>query len=134
MSADSAAVTKPSPTVRSRMTNGNTCFLGNVDGRSALARRQRDLQHAYAEELGGSLTIGQQARVAQVAALQVRAEQLQAAIANGEPVNDEDLVRVTNTLRREISALGLGRANRNKEQKPDALLAAVRRVFEENQA
>jgi hypothetical protein len=109
MSVEAATIATPLPATRSRLSNGSSLFLGKVDGRSALARRQRDLQRAYAAELGGTLTTAQMARVAQVAALQVRAEQLQAAIANGDPIRDEDLVRVTNALRREIADLGLGR-------------------------
>ncbi|MEZ0020066.1 hypothetical protein [Sinorhizobium fredii] len=139
MPADSAVITKPSPTVRSRITNGSSCFLGKVDGRSALARRQRDLQHAYAEDLGNDLTAAQRVRVAQVAALTVRAEMLQAAIANGEPVVDEDLVRVSNALRRELADLGLkGSRASAAPVEPDAdgpgarILALLRRDREDS--
>lgn len=108
MPANGAIEAELKPTARSRKTNGKAAFLGKVDGRSVVARRQRDLERAYAAELGGDLTIWQRVKVAQAAALTVRAEQLQAAIAGGDPeIDDEDLVRVANALRRELADLGL---------------------------
>jgi hypothetical protein len=98
------------PEARSRKTNGKSIFLGKVDGRSVIARRYRDLERAYSAELGGNLSLWQQVKVSQAASLTVRAEQIQSAIAAGHTtINDEDLVRVANALRRELVDLGLDR-------------------------
>ena len=108
MPATSEAIDTMKPQGRSRKTNGSTAFLGKVDGRTAAARRYRDLVRAYTDELGGNLSALQGIRVDHAAALTVRLEQLHTAIAaGGQDVSDEDLVRVSNALRRELSALGL---------------------------
>ena len=111
MQSDSLAIADFKPHARSRKTNGSAAFLGPVDGRSRPARRHRDLVRAFTDALGGreSLTTGQRVKVEQAAGLAVRAELLQAATARGEDVDNEDLVRVANTLRRELSDLGLDR-------------------------
>ncbi len=114
MSPDSPALAPPSskarPPVaassRSARTNGSP-FLGQVDGRSAAARRHRDLERAYAADLGGPLTTAQRVTIGQAAALTVRAEQMQASIARGDPVDGEEMIRLANTLERLITALGL---------------------------
>jgi hypothetical protein len=42
------------PTSRSRVTNGSK-FISGVDGRSAEARRFRDLAMSFADDAGGEL-------------------------------------------------------------------------------
>jgi hypothetical protein len=78
-----------------------------VDGRSAPARRYRDLVKALSDELGGDalLTEPMRAMVRQAAAVTVEAERMQASIINGEDVDTEQLVRVTNTLSRLMNGL-----------------------------
>ncbi len=102
-----------SPTTRSALTN-RTRLHDGVDGRSALARRFRDLVASFAEELGGaSLSASDMAIARQAAACAMQAEALQANLARGEAVDGDTLVRVTNALARAIAALR-GR----KPQKP----------------
>lgn len=104
----SAEIAAMKPQGRARKTNGKTPFLGKVDGRSVAARRFRDLEQTFRAELGGKISTLQGMRVANAAALTVRLEQLHTAIAAGDPgISDEDLVRVSNALRRELSDLGL---------------------------
>jgi hypothetical protein len=50
---ESATVASRPSTVRSRVTNGSKMVRG-VDGRSADARRYRDLAMALADDLGGA--------------------------------------------------------------------------------
>jgi glycosyltransferase A (GT-A) superfamily protein (DUF2064 family) len=98
------------PRTRSRLTNGNALFLEDVDARSRVARRQRDLERSFAAEIGGDLSVVQRIRIAQAAALAVRSEQLQSKIARGEPdVDDHRLAKVATALRRELIDLGLAR-------------------------
>lgn len=111
MPESTAAFAEFMPTARSAKTNGSQRFLEKVDGRSASARRQRDLEHAYTADIGGELTTWQRVKIGQAAALTVRAEQLQSAISRGDPdISDDALVRVANALRRELMDLGLGDA------------------------
>ncbi len=123
LSVDCIVLATPSPmprtpvaaSSRSARTNGSP-FLGRVDRRSAAARRHRDLERAFAADLGGQLTTTQRITIGQAAALTVRAELLQAAIARGDPVDGEELIRVANTLERLFTTLGLKGARAPSEQ------------------
>ena len=91
-------------TNRSKVTNG-TRLLEGIDGRSPSARRYRDLVESFTHDLGGmdQLTESDRALVRQAASLTIRAQQLQTAIVNGEPVNPDELIRLTNTVRRTLA-------------------------------
>src|SRR5215217_7122717 len=103
-------------TNRSRVTNG-TRLLEGVDGRSPTARRYKDLIDEFSHGLGGAEALGEadRALVRQAASLTIRAEQLQAAIIRGEPVDPDELIRLTNTARRTLAGI------RPKEQPKPAL-------------
>jgi hypothetical protein len=60
-----------------------------LDGRSAEARRYRDLAMSYSDDLGGAdkLTEAQRTLIMQAATLQVQAERVQASVLRGEDVN-----------------------------------------------
>ncbi len=111
MSVDGAPVAQRPLTARSRVTNGRRTLEG-VDGRSASARRFRDLLESFSAEYGGvgSLNETTRALIRQAASLTIRAEQLQAAIVRGEPVDPDELIRLTNTARRTLAGI------RRKEQ------------------
>ena len=81
--------------------------LKNVDGRCAGARRFRDLTRAYGEALGGldRLTEPELALVRQAAAVTVQCEALQVAIAKGEPVSTDELIRLSSEARRLTAAV-----------------------------
>jgi hypothetical protein len=106
-------------TVRSRVTNGAKMIAG-VDGRSAEARRYRDLAMSFADDIGGAagLTEAQRALVRSAAALTVQSEKLQAAMIRGEDVSDEQMTRVANSLSRTLHRLGRKRA---QKQRPSLL-------------
>ena len=93
---------------RSALTNGSLLPRG-LDGRSAPARRYRDLilqfSHGIAGERGAPLNPAELALVKQAAAITVRAEALQADIVRGEPVSDEDVVRLSNSAIRILTAV-----------------------------
>lgn len=90
-------------------------MLVNVDGRSASARRFRDLVHSFEADIGGNLSEAERGLIRQAAALQLRAEQMQSALVRGEPVNDDDLVRVAGAAKR---LLGTLRTKAEKKQPP----------------
>jgi hypothetical protein len=79
------------------------------DGRSATARRFRRLCKEFAVDLGEPLTRAQVELVNQAALLVVRAGQIQQAVLAGDTVDDDLLVRLTNSAVRALSALGLQR-------------------------
>jgi hypothetical protein len=109
--ADRPSVADRLPSQRSRVTNGSKLMAG-IDGRSAEARRYRDLCLSFADDLGGAdgLTESQRALVRQAAALTVQSEKLQGAMLRGEDVSDEQMTRVANSLSRTLSRLGRKRA------------------------
>ena len=114
MSAAIAAVASPSPTTRSRVTNGSEMLPG-IDGRSDRARRYRDLAVAFADELGGEAALSEpdKAAVRLAAALTVHSEDLQAKIVRGEAVDEEQLTRITNTVGRALAGLRKKRVTRS---------------------
>ena len=83
-----------------RLTNGKRSKT--VDGRSAEARRLRDLEYLFAEPLGGLARLPEAARqlVRRTAALAVASEQMSERVARGEPVDALELARVASTLNR----------------------------------
>jgi hypothetical protein len=80
-----------SPTLRSRVTNGSQ-LLANVDGRTAEARRYRDLVISFADDLGGvdKLTEADKALCRQAAASVVAGER-----CNGDRVGKRRRPRTT---------------------------------------
>ena len=64
-------------TTRSRISNRSRLLPG-VDGRSATARRFRDICRSYELEAGGNVTEVERDLIRQAAGLTLRAEQLQA--------------------------------------------------------
>jgi hypothetical protein len=100
----SSPTAQASRTQRSRVSNG-TAILPGVDGRSALARRYRDLVAALSADLeaGQSQAAGFQIRNA--ASLQLHAEELTARLVRGEAIDPEAITRATNGANRALAAL-----------------------------
>ena len=92
--------------VRSAVTNG-TRLLDGVDGRSARARRFRDLVLSYSAEIEGAdaLTEVERMMVRQAATVTIQCEALQARIVNGEVVDHDELIRLSNTANRIMAGL-----------------------------
>jgi hypothetical protein len=106
-SADRDALADRPSRQRSRVTNGSKLIAG-VDGRTAEARRFKDVAMSLADDLGGAaaLTEAQRALVKQAASLVVQSESLQGAMLRGEAISDEQMTRVANSLSRTLSRLG----------------------------
>lgn len=101
-----------SATNRSAVTNGSR-LLDGIDGRSAAARRFRDLVQAFETEIGGEQPSElERGLIRQAAALALRAEQLQAAIVRGEAVDDDHLIRLSGEARRLVDVLKAKTATR----------------------
>jgi hypothetical protein len=118
-------------TVRSAISN-NLLRLRNVDGRSAEARRYRDLVHAYANDVGGveTLTEAQRALVTQAASVQTSAERLQSRIVKGEAVDGEELTRLSNVLARLLAAIGMRKGNGKPSDGASALHSYLQSLAE----
>jgi hypothetical protein len=91
---------------RCAVSNGSRVLTG-VDGRSATARRFKDLIENFARDLGGieSLTEAEHSLVRQAAGLTIEAERLQTQIVKGELTDTDRLIRLTNTARRILQGI-----------------------------
>ena len=110
---DSPATESRPLKLRSRVTNGSKMIAG-LDGRTAEARRYRDLCLSLADDCGGAanLSEAQRALVRQAAAMIVQSEKLQGAILRGEIIDCEQLTRLANASTRILTKLGIKRAAR----------------------
>ena len=109
---------------RSRVSNGTSLFMGNLDGRSAAARRLRDLLDDYLADLGGveNVSAMEQDLARAAAGLATRREQIEAALVRGEEVNSEEWVRIVNSENRTLGNLGLKRRARDVTPDPIAYI------------
>jgi hypothetical protein len=114
MPAENTAITPRKPTARSRVSNGKD-WLANVDQRSSIARRYRDLMAEAIADSGGASECSQ-ARlqlIRRLAALSVQLEQLEAKLADGADIDIAEYTSLTSTLVRVVSRLGLNRVARD---------------------
>lgn len=116
---DRPATAPTPPASRSAVSNGSRALTG-IDGRSALARRYRDLLVALGEGLGGDVDETERLQIRNAATLQLHAEDLTARMVRGEPVDPEALSRATNGATRALAALRKRKATRKA---PGASLA-----------
>ena len=101
-------------TQRSAVTNGKRMFVEG-DGQSPWARRRRDLEALYADDLGGSahLTTIKLGLVATAATLRVEMEQLEGKLSTGADIDLDQYARVAGHYRRICETLGLDRQARD---------------------
>ena len=94
---------------RSRVTNGSSLFLENLDGRTKEARRYRDLYAALCDSLGGrdNMNATQEILGRQLAAMEIIAETTLARdLANGQ-LEAERYINLAGAMRRTAEALNL---------------------------
>jgi len=118
-SPDSSAAATPNPTHRSRVANGSK-LLSGIDGRSALARRYRDLIQDLRTHLGGSPSAAQEVIIRRAATLAAWAEAREAAaLAGTEELDIGPFTTACNLLRRLIQDLGLEAVARQRTCAPE---------------
>lgn len=89
------------------------------DGRASLPRRHREMVRALTNDLGGeALGPAERALVSQAAIITLKCEAMQAAFLRGETVETDDLVRLTNSATRILTALGIGKRKRKPTHVP----------------
>jgi hypothetical protein len=103
-----------SPSNRSRVSNGRA-ILPFTDGRSAEARRYRDLCAAIVNDRGGLSKCSESllSLIRRFAAQSVLAEQLEARIARGETMDNAAVAvhsQLSSTLVRLSNKIGIGRS------------------------
>lgn len=113
MPAESTAATRIKPEARSRISNGSATFLPGTDGRSALARRWRDVASQLTADIGGDPSEAQSLIARRAATLGVWCEQCEAELAQGGTLDIVAFTTATNALRRLLADLGLERRARD---------------------
>ena len=103
--------------------------LPRTDHRTVSAMRYRALLDSYTAELGGRLTEPEKALVQQIAAMQLRIEQLQAEIVEGRDVDADQIIRLSSEHRRLLTALR-GKAAKNKPAGPTLAEYVARKAAE----
>ncbi|MER8567547.1 hypothetical protein NKH85_16315 [Mesorhizobium sp. M0924] len=113
MQAVSNDIDRPLPTVRSRVTNGSGLFAEGGDERGPWARRFRDLVVEHTSDAGGVdvLSEAQRSIIRRASTLEVQLEQLEARFSEGpaDPADLNTYSTLSNTLRRLLGDIGLGR-------------------------
>jgi hypothetical protein len=104
---------------RSRLSNG-TLLLPNVDGRSPIARRYRDIATAIAaDQAGASCSEARKQLIRRFAAAAVLAEQLEARLANGEQINISEHALLVSSMVRISRQIGVNRIAKDITPAPD---------------
>jgi hypothetical protein len=98
---------------RSRVTNDSSLLLG-ADGRSAVARRFRDLVTQITADQGGAdqLAEARLQLIRRFSAAAVIAESMESRLANGEAININEHALLCSTLVRLSARIGINRTAR----------------------
>ena len=114
------------PSARSRVTNGRE-LLPQVDGRSLVARRYRDISHAIMVDQGGANACSEARMqlIRRFAAAAVMAEQMEAELAKGEQIDIAEHAQLVSSMVRITRQLGIDRVAKDITPSVDAYLAAA---------
>ena len=112
--AHSAQLTARKPTARSRVSNGRD-LLANIDGRTMLARRYRDVVAAVASDQGGAdqLSEARMQLVRRFAAAACLAEAAEAKLVSGKTIDLQEHALLCSTLVRLAQRIGIDRRARS---------------------
>lgn len=99
---------------RSSITNGHD-ILPDIDGRSVIARRYKDITRAIVVDQGGADQCSESRLqlIRRFAAAAVLAEQLEAGLARGETIDIAEHATLSSTLVRLAAKIGINRAQRD---------------------
>lgn len=115
MPAHRRKATDIAPTQRSRVTNGSAMFVAVGDGRGPWARRRRDLEALFADDMGGAsnLTEFQLSLIATAATLRLELERKEGRMSTGEVVDVDAYARIAGHFRRICETLGIERRSKD---------------------
>ncbi len=113
MPMEGTAIAERKPTARSRISNGRDLLPG-IDGRSATARRYRDVLAALASDQGGAdrMSEAHTQLCRRFAAAAVLAENMEADLANGRSIDVQEHALLSSTLVRLAQRIGINRRAR----------------------
>ena len=112
--ANSGQVTDPKGYARSKIGNGSD-VLPNVDGRSMIIRRFKEISNALAIDSGGvdQCSESRLQLIRRFSACAVLAEQMEARLANGENISIERHALLVSSMVRITRQLGINRVAKN---------------------
>jgi hypothetical protein len=112
---------------RSAIGNRSRLFVDAVDGRSAIARRYRDLVAEHSSDLGGTgvLSEAQRQMIRRAASLACWCEAIESKLADGEDIDIGPYTTATNALRRVLVDLGLERRAKDITPSLDWFIAEI---------
>jgi hypothetical protein len=127
MPSERRAIGQAKPVATSRITNGRE-LLANVDGRSLLARRYRDIIAVVIADQGGTdgMTEARRQLIRRFASLAVQAGALDARVGNGEEIDLGEYSTLTSTMVRVAHRIGLNRVAKNITSLGEILSAGLR--------
>ena len=110
---------------RSRITNSNGELLPDIDGRSIIARRYRDIISAILVDQGGADQCSESRTqlIRRFAAAAVLAEQMESRLANGEQIDIQEHATLSSTLVRLAQRIGIDRVAKDITPSLDQYLA-----------
>jgi hypothetical protein len=116
---------------RSRVSNGRD-ILADVDGRSLIARRYRDIVSAILADQGGADQCSESRKqlVRRFAAAAVLAEQMESKLANGETIDISMHAQLCSTLVRVAQRIGIDRIAKDVTTLSDYLRAQQPEIAE----
>ena len=116
---------KPSRTTRSAVSNGSRLHAAEVDGRTADARRFRDVMAEIASDLGGSDTLSEAQRqlARRAAMLSVQGEKMEADAIAGGVIDLDAFGALSDRLSRLFARLGVKRVARDATPTIEAIIA-----------
>ncbi|MCX2721972.1 hypothetical protein [Roseibium salinum] len=109
MPVDRTDTAAPPAATRSAVANGSRLFVEGLDGRSALARRYRDLVGEFTADLGGDPSEAQKQLIRRAASLSTWCEAQEVKLANGDEIEIGPLTTAANSLRRILQDIGIER-------------------------
>ena len=110
-----SALSTPLKSTRSRVTNGSSLHMGEVDGRTASAKRFRDVLGEIVSDLGGrdGLSEGQRQIARRAAMMSVQCEAMEAKAVAGEEIDVDRYGSLSDRIGRAFHRLGLKRVARD---------------------
>ncbi len=117
-----------SPYSRSRVGNGSQLFIEDIDQRSAIYRRFKEVTAQLTQDIGGDPSEAQLQIIRRAASLSVWCEAQECELAKGAPFPLAEFTTASNSLRRLLADLGIERRQRDVTPSLEQYLASKARA------